>query len=102
MTCPGCEGHGSVDRDENRPCATCNGSGVITKEQDDKIAMISRLTSDLERCHKESVKLIGILLDVAYAVGQKKESNYSTIRALKGWAKEQVEAMKLKSMQGGK
>jgi hypothetical protein len=25
--CPGCDGHGSVDRNENRPCATCKGSG---------------------------------------------------------------------------
>ena len=70
------------------------------KRLEDLDAMCRRLTSDLARCHQESVKLVGILLDVAYAVGQKKESNYSTIRALKGWAKEQVEAMKLKSMQG--
>ena len=65
----------------------------------DKDTMIRRLTSDLGRCHQESVKLIGILLDVASCVGCKRESNYSTIRALKVWAALQVDSLKLKSMQ---
>lgn len=69
------------------------------KRLEDLDAMCRRLTSDLERCHKESVKLVSILLDVAACVGCKRDSNYTTIKELKVWAKRQVEAQKLKSSQ---
>lgn len=66
---------------------------------DDKEQTIRRLTSDLERCHHESVKLVGILLDVAACVGCKRDSNYSTIKELKLWATGQVKVRKVESMQ---
>lgn len=72
---------------------------TATQVELDKDSIIKRLTSDLERCHKESVKLVAILLDVAQYVGCKRDSNYATIKELKLWAVGQVKVRRLESRQ---
>lgn len=68
---------------------------VSVESQD---AMIRRLTSELAACHNESVRLLKVLLNVAQCLQLKKNDHYSTIKALKRWAVDQLEAQKLRPL----
>ena len=60
-----------------------------------KDAMIRRMTSELAKCHQESVKLIKLLNNTAMCLKLKKQTNYETIRELKAWVKTQLEVQQL-------
>ena len=66
---------------------------------EDLAAMVRRMTSDLSQCHNESVKLMKVILNVADALGERGHDHRDTVRNLRKWAGNQLEAMQKKALQ---
>ncbi len=71
---------------------------LIAPDVLEQAATIRRLNTDLLACHQESVKLLKVLINVALALGLKRHTNYETVKALKGWVKDQLEVKQVKGL----